>query len=334
MGTLGMSFKELTALFVVAVIYPSFVCGHGFMWYPWSWQDHNQVPPSQGLEGATFGYVYGNFYDEACDNKVTGAMCAGVKWTRYADYNANHTFVPNKPHRGPTISYDMIDLTRPIMSKVDGKNQFHPWAQPGMAPSFGEGCGVNGGNPNGCQGGDLDTSPFGTCCDVPPVGCGGYAHGKSAIDWYNAGVFKDAPTNTWKIGSIQPVYWSSCLGHGGGYSYRLCKVPEEGITGITEKCFQDGHLDFVGSTNWVYKGISEAPYDENHWIEMTAKRTKNGTFPVGSEWTKIDVPKYAGCKLPGWGIKDLVQIPEDLEPGNYILSFRWDAQTAAQVWSS
>ena len=26
----------------------------------------------------------------------------------------------------------------------------HPWAAPGTAPIYGEGCGVNGGNPNGC----------------------------------------------------------------------------------------------------------------------------------------------------------------------------------------
>ena len=105
-----------------------------------------------------------------------------------------------------------------------------------------------------------------------------------------------------------------------------------GVTQITEKCFQDGHLAFVGQTKWIYKKIAESPYDEKNWEEVTAVRTKIGTWPVGSEWTKIEAPKDG--PLPAWGIKDLVQVPANLEPGNYVLSFRWDAQAASQVWSS
>ena len=40
--------------------------------------------------------------------------------------------------------------------------QSHPWASPGSAHEFGEGCGVNGGNPNGCVG--QGKVPYGTCC--------------------------------------------------------------------------------------------------------------------------------------------------------------------------
>ena len=32
------------------------------------------------------------------------------------------------------------------------KDMSHPWASPGSAPIHGEGCGANGGNPNGCDG--------------------------------------------------------------------------------------------------------------------------------------------------------------------------------------
>ena len=28
----------------------------------------------------------------------------------------------------------------------------HPWNSPGAAPTFGNGCGLNGGNPDGCDG--------------------------------------------------------------------------------------------------------------------------------------------------------------------------------------
>ena len=38
--------------------------------------------------------------------------------------------------------------------------------------------------------------------------------------------------------------------------------------------------------------------------------------------------------LDGWGFKDFVQIPEDIEPGAYVMSFRWDSQRTPQIWSN
>ena len=36
----------------------------------------------------------------------------------------------------------------------------------------------------------------------------------------------------------------------------------------------------------------------------------------------------------GWGFKDFVQIPENIEPGAYVMSFRWDSQKTPQIWSN
>ena len=59
----------------------------------------------------------------------------------------------------PTLPEEMYD------KKYITKNRrFNPWGSPGMAHIYGEGCGANGGNPNGCQGESLDTNPYGTCC--------------------------------------------------------------------------------------------------------------------------------------------------------------------------
>ena len=33
-------------------------------------------------------------------------------------------------------------------------------------------------------------------------------------------------------------------------------------------------------------------------------------------------------------IVDKVKIPKDLEPGKYVLGFRWDVEQTAQVWTS
>jgi hypothetical protein len=93
-----------------------------------------------------------------------------------------------------------------------------------------------------------------------------------------------------------------------------------------------GHLYFAGDTNWIYSNIQ--PYDTHDyskWEEVPAVRTTNGTYPPGSEWTKINV---AANKGRGWGFKDYVQIPEDIEAGSYILSFRWDSQRSPQIWSN
>ena len=38
--------------------------------------------------------------------------------------------------------------------------------------------------------------------------------------------------------------------------------------------------------------------------------------------------------LDGWGFKDFVQIPENIEPGAYVMSFRWDSQKTPQIWSN
>lgn len=35
-----------------------------------------------------------------------------------------------------------------------------------------------------------------------------------------------------------------------------------------------------------------------------------------------------------WGIADLVQVPEDLETGDYLLSWRWDCEESTQVWQN
>ena len=123
----------------------------------------------------------------------------------------------------------------------------------------------------------------------------------------------------------------------GGYAYRLCKVPTDGVIGITEKCFQNGHLEFYGPYTWLMY-----VEDENSAGEITmqrsAMRTTEGTTPEGSEWTKINAPTEGelGDQFPaqGWGIKDYVQVPESLETGQYILSFRWDSQHTPQVWHS
>ena len=104
------------------------------------------------------------------------------------------------------------------------------------------------------------------------------------------------------------------------------------MIGITETCFQDGHLDFYGDTAWIYYQVNKN-FDPDKWQAINAVRTKDGTYPPGSEWAKIELPIEPKGDSK-WAFKDLVLVPENIEPGDYILSFRWDCQKSSQVWFS
>ena len=97
----------------------------------------------------------------------------------------------------------------------------------------------------------------------------------------------------------------------------MCKVPDGGISKITEQCFEDGHLDFSRDISWIqWKACPD--FDPNNWEAIDAIRTKIGTNPVGSKWAKITLPEHETIKDYNWGFKDLVVVPEDLEPGQYV----------------
>ena len=55
----------------------------------------------------------------------------------------NYTVVPEV-----TLEEEMFDTWAPR----DSGAGLHPWNSPGSAPTFGNGCGLNGGNPDGCDG--------------------------------------------------------------------------------------------------------------------------------------------------------------------------------------
>ena len=215
-------------------------------------------------------------------------------------------------------------------TKIKKKNR-QPFNSPGAAPIFGDGCGVNGGNPNGCDGMEFI---FGNCCGGcknGECGCGGYVGGISAKEHYKEGLFAGAATTTWIRGEPAEVYWTSGMKHRGGYAYRLCKVKNGKPWKVTEKCFQDGHLNFHGDTTWIYSHPRK--FDPENWKAQPIKTTTIGTTPQGSEWAKVNLPTKAKGG-DSYAIKDLVEIPESLEPGQYVLSFRWDCLKTPQVWNS
>jgi len=167
--------------------------------------------------------------------------------------------------------------------------------------------------------------------------------------------FPEVVTSTYRSGSVIETVWGISANHGGGYSYRLCRLPANGKTDITEECFQKTPLRFEGTKQAIqfYNGTR---------VYFEGMKTSNGTYPPGSEWMRNPIP---ACKPHGepstspgcpdgtqfeppvpeafgfgvyrldnvagkwyfeWSIVDRVVLPPGLEPGLYVLGFRWDTE--------
>ena len=61
----------------------------------------------------------------------------------------NYTVIPGEPF----LPENMFDKWLPERRRKTFGFGFNPWNAPGSAPVFGHGCGVNGGNPEGCDNG-------------------------------------------------------------------------------------------------------------------------------------------------------------------------------------
>ena len=145
---------------------------------------------------------------------------------------------------------------------------------------------------------------------------------------------------TWEAGSTQDLAWAITANHGGGFAYRLCPKTSNDAEPLSEECFQRTHLEFVGDSQRILDATGEVV------ATIPAVRTSNGTYPVGSTWARNPFPMENGAiePLPGlpdvygrgpfnYSVMDSVQIPADLPAGEYVLSWRWDAEQTKQVWS-
>ena len=69
----------------------------------------------------------------------------------------------------------------------------------------------------------------------------------------------------WARGSIEPVGFVA-IWHGGGYTYRLCKLTLEGKEGLTEECFIKNILKFAENKTYWRKSLPwwwESPNQTN-----------------------------------------------------------------------
>mmetsp|Transcript_36365 Transcript_36365/g.67687 ORF Transcript_36365/g.67687 Transcript_36365/m.67687 type:complete len:507 (+) Transcript_36365:60-1580(+) len=153
-----------------------------------------------------------------------------------------------------------------------GNTTYHPWRYPGSAP-IDDPCGITGGA----------RLPLGQW-DPPP----GF---KSGVHGSDLRVLPPLLDKThWVAGSQVEVAWGIAANHGGGYQYRLCPVSKA----LTEECFQQMPLEFVGNKQWLQFGHG---FDKSDRLEITAKRLSGKkVVPEGSTWTMNPIP---GCKENG-----------------------------------
>ena len=94
---------------------------------------------------------------------------------------------------------------------------------------------------------------------------------------------------------------------------------------------------YLGTQHWIYPYFKNniRDYSPDNWIARTLVTTTKGTTPKGSMWAKIDLPEPPKTStVKGYMFKDVVEVPENLEPGDYVLSYRWDCERTPQVWNS
>merc|ERR1712158_172673 len=139
--------------------------------------------------------------------------------------------------------------------------------------------------------------------------------------------FPQMITTEWQIGSIQDVVWTSTGSHRGGYTYRLCKMPEGGRTAITEECFTKNVLEFATSFTMI-KGMNKN--GKGKWEKFEQTDLNEGTYPEGSVWRPVGRKLKSSTTLR----KDSVVVPSTLAPGDYVLGWRWDGAGGNQVWVS
>ena len=106
----------------------------GAMYYPSPWHATSDCTPDMSPKDCKF------------DLKVPSDCTGRCSRTAYLKgWFTNFTVIPGEA----TLPDEMYDQWVPRESSGAG---LHPWNAPGTAPTFGNGCGVNGGNPNGCDG--------------------------------------------------------------------------------------------------------------------------------------------------------------------------------------
>eukprot|EP00040_Diaphanoeca_grandis_P027648 m.157851 g.157851 ORF g.157851 m.157851 type:complete len:387 (-) comp31067_c5_seq2:77-1237(-) len=270
---------------------------------------------------------------------------------------AGSTLQPTLPKRLWTMNIVAVE------DSINDTFRFHPWRAPGSAPVT-DCCGTAGGTQPKFEG------PGETKFQNVTVNGSFVSFGDLGSKVLPRGPSRE----TWTIGSSVEVKWGLRFNHGGGYQYRLCSandtldeacfmrtpldfvrdkqalewkngtrlsIPgvyvDEGIIPVGSTWARNPipfiygkHEGCTNATDEFAKDVNgnvcrqfEPPCDEDHgW-----------TTTPGSNNSQDVMGKCSNNWIEG-AIVDEVVIPQGLNPGAYVLGFRWDCEETSQVWSS
>lgn len=189
--------------------------------------------------------------------------------------------------------------------------RWHPWRKPGSVPPI-DACGVAGG---------ADTNH-----SYPAGGFGpqtGYPQG------FPGSRLPPVPDRAvWFAGESAEVAWVPVANHGGGYQYSLCPAEET----LAEECFHRTPLGFVNDSQWLrYLYVNDTSNQTQ--VEIRATRTKDGTTPEGSVWTKNPIPcgTFAGKAVGGNGMGNAN--PPQFDPPQGCDQHCWGYQPCNVFWT-
>jgi len=300
--------------------------GHGGVLWPPIWQDGYGVPIDQIFDhyvsskpGSTFWWIRSQ---PNVRDPINGRAYVNPKiWATDQAYTGGIGL--EFAGAGPVTNDNNQNLKEADRCTGWCVNNRQPWAAPGRTPTIGGGCGVYGGNPNGCPAHN-DTRAAGSNC---PGGMRSFGSEARFVE------FPKMITTEWELGSVQEIAWSAGTGrHMGGYTFRLCKLGPQGRPGITEECFASNVLEFATNFTMIAGGNGR---EDGTFEKFEQTDLNEGTYPVGSVWRPIGkvfptpLSKY-------WHVlrKDTVRIPANLPEGDYVLGWRWDVENGNQVWVS
>jgi hypothetical protein len=257
-----------------------------------------------------------------------------------------------KRSQEPTLDLESELVTYPNLIKSRASSKYNPWYAPGFAPVFSP-CGLAAGQANGSYPQNGDVAPA------------GFKPGDDGRD------LKQTTPTVWPIGSIQEVAWSIAANHGGGYAVRLCPIDVETTEDCFQSHHLSFHGDsswikLSGSEERVEikanRTTTGTHPSGSQWTKVPIPSC-GGKYggglgcdagcaepqfpsPVPGLWGNGPSNGCAGCdpnadspyaqpvceKEMAYEIIDKVKVP-NLQPGKYVLSFRWDCEQTAQIWS-
>lgn len=254
-----------------------------------------------------------------------------------------------KRSQEPTLDLESDLVTYPKMQGPSHK--YNPWYAPGFAPVFSP-CGLAAGQANGS---------WPANGDVPPPG---FKPGDDGRD------LKHTTPTLWPIGSVQEVAWSIAANHGGGYAVRLCPIDDETtedcfqrhhlpfqgdsswikLSGSDERVEITANRTTTGthpsSSQWTKVPIPSCGGAYGGGLGCDAGCAEpQFPSPVPGLWGNGPTNGCSGCDPKAdphdqtvcrtemnYEIIDKVKVP-NLQPGKYVLSFRWDCEQTPQIWS-